>query len=88
MSGGGGREDCFVATACFGDFNAAPVITLRASRDQVLAGHRAGRLFTRAYYRFGPHAANAIRHRPAARARARRLLGPIVAHAARRLGSQ
>ena len=45
-----------------------------------------GRLFTRAYYRFGPHAANAIRHRPAARAR--RLLGPILAHAARRLGSQ
>ena len=78
-------EDCFVATASYGDVLSAPVVTLRAYRDQVLTNYAAGRQFIKAYYRFGPHAAAAIRNRPRACSVTRRLLAPLVAHADKRL---
>jgi hypothetical protein len=88
QSRSGGSDDlfdCFVATACYGDVTSAPVVTLRAYRDEVLARTACGRAFSRAYYRVGPYPAAFIRHRPRARALTRRMLSPVVAHAQRRL---
>lgn len=44
---------CFVATVAFGE-NAPELDVLRAFRDQVLSGSRAGRAFIEWYYRTGP----------------------------------
>ena len=65
------QPDCFVATVAFGGPDAADVQALRAFRDQTLVRYRAGRLFTTAYYRYGPRLAGIVaRHAPLRRAAA------------------
>jgi hypothetical protein len=48
------REGCFIATACYGDYDAPEVIMLRHYRDNVLSRSLPGRLFIRCYYRCSP----------------------------------
>ncbi len=77
---------CFVATAAYeGNAAAEPVRTLRRYRDQRLARHRAGRAFTRAYYRFGPYGARVLQRHPWLKAPTRVALTPVVAYARRRV---
>lgn len=45
---------CFVATACFGDYDHPTVVQLRQFRDQALMVSPLGRSFVSAYYRCGP----------------------------------
>ena len=75
---------CFVATAAYGDNPVAePVRTLRRYRDRRLASSLPGRaLHPRAYYRYGPYGAAALRRYPSLKpARVRFALRPIVAYA-------
>jgi hypothetical protein len=77
---------CFVATAAHGDDAAAePVRTLRAYRDQRLARHNSGRVFTRLYYRYGRYGARVLRRFPAFKPIVRLALKPLVAYARTRI---
>jgi hypothetical protein len=77
---------CFVATAAHdGDAAAEPVRTLRAYRDQRLARHNAGRVFTRFYYRYGRYGARFLRRFPVFKPVVRVALKPLVAYARERI---
>lgn len=47
-------EGCFVATICYGDYNAPEVLLLREFRDNVLLNYVIGKIFVRLYYLFSP----------------------------------
>lgn len=55
-----GKTGCFIATACYGNYDAPEVKVLRQYRDQVLARSFAGRLFIRFYYFCSPNLATMI----------------------------
>ncbi|HEX2629785.1 MAG TPA: CFI-box-CTERM domain-containing protein, partial [Chitinophagaceae bacterium] len=55
-----GKEGCFVATACYGDYDAPEVVVLRKYRDDVLGKTFLGRMFIRIYYKVSPSLANMI----------------------------
>lgn len=76
---------CFVATAAHGDAAAEPVRTLRAYRDQRLARSYPGRVFTKAYYRYGRYGARFLRTFPAFKPLVRVALRPLVAYARTRI---
>src|SRR5438445_5539100 len=48
------RKTCFVATACFGDFDHPHVLVLRRFRDCYLLRRSWGRNLTARYYLYGP----------------------------------
>lgn len=56
----GKKEGCFIATACYGDYNSNEVLLLRNYRDNVLMQNSFGRLFVKFYYFVSPTLANAI----------------------------
>ncbi len=61
------QEDCFIATAVYGDPNALEVRVLRGFRDNNLNRNPLGRAVTRLYYSgIGKRAANIIGHIPGA----------------------
>lgn len=79
MSGRGitpaaGKTGCFIATACYGDYDAPEVKVLRLYRDQVMAGSRMGRATIRFYYACSPGLAAAISRSPRAQHLIRRYL--------------
>lgn len=76
--GGGGGGGCFIATAAYGSPMADEVESLRRFRDDYLLTNPLGRAFVRAYYEYGPFAADAIRDNELARAIARTALRPLV----------
>jgi len=78
---------CFVATAAYGDWRHPDVEYLRWYRDNVLAGSRAGRTFTRAYWVVGPHLARLIAPYPYIRSAARNTLSRLVKVLRRRHGA-
>ena len=49
-----GGGSCFVATACYGDYNSLEVLILRHYRDEKLLTTYGGRLFVKLYYAFSP----------------------------------
>ncbi|MFH0894884.1 MAG: CFI-box-CTERM domain-containing protein [Bacteroidota bacterium] len=51
---------CFIATACYGSYDAPEVIVLRRFRDEVLMHSFGGRLFIKAYYFLSPPIASFI----------------------------
>jgi hypothetical protein len=51
---------CFVATACYGDYDHPTVIELRRFRDDYLETSSAGRAFVRWYYQWSPAFANLV----------------------------
>ena len=69
---------CFVATVAFGGPFEREVCALRRLRDERLVLSAPGRLFIRAYNRFGPVLAEWIQPRPAARVACRYLLRPLA----------
>lgn len=54
------NKGCFIATACFGNFDAKEVILFRKYRDEVLIKHNVGKLLIRIYYWVGPSLAKSI----------------------------
>lgn len=54
------KEGCFVATACYGDYDAPEVIALRLYRDRVLEQTYRGRVFIKIYYLVSPSLARII----------------------------
>jgi hypothetical protein len=62
-----GRQFCLVATWAFDSDSAPEVVQLRRFRENVLWPTRAGRAFTRWYYRNGPTLAEALARIPGGR---------------------
>jgi len=58
------KNNCFIATACYGSPYAKEVLFLKDYRDNVLNQSFWGRLFVQMYYRISPKAANFIADRP------------------------
>ncbi|PVX50114.1 double zinc ribbon protein [Balneicella halophila] len=54
------KEGCFIATACFGDYNASEVIILRKYRDEILNQSTIGKLFIKSYYAVSPPIAKVV----------------------------
>ncbi|MEM5880874.1 MAG: CFI-box-CTERM domain-containing protein [Candidatus Aenigmatarchaeota archaeon] len=57
---GGGGGGCFIATACFGNYNHPIVKILREFRDRFLLTNKIGRAFVRWYYSNSPKYAEII----------------------------
>lgn len=55
------KEGCFIATACYGDYNAHEVLILRHYRDNILNKSFGGRIFIGFYYIISPFFASLIR---------------------------
>jgi hypothetical protein len=74
------EEDCFVATAVYGDINAPQVQALRDFRDNVLMNNKMGRAFVNFYYSgAGEKTANFIKeHLPSAISPIRKGLDTLV----------
>lgn len=72
------KGPCFVATACYGDYDHPDVWTLRIWRDRRLLTCRAGRIFVNQYYRFGPGLAKVVERSPRMTAFIRRRLEAFV----------
>lgn len=54
------KEGCFIATACYGQYDEVEVLRLRRFRDERLAPYRSGRLLIALYYRLSPTLAKKI----------------------------
>lgn len=48
------KSGCFVATACYGDYNATEVLVLRSYRDNVLLNTFLGKIAVKLYYFISP----------------------------------
>jgi outer membrane biosynthesis protein TonB len=81
-----GAQQCFIATAAYGDAGEGHVLTLRRFRDRVLLASEFGRRLVDGYYRVSPPLASAIRERPWACALVRGVLAPVVVLAGAALG--
>lgn len=55
-----GKGNCFIATSCYGDYDAYEVIVLRIYRDEKLMKTITGRLVVKAYYNLSPFLAHKI----------------------------
>lgn len=78
-------EGCFIATACYGDYEAREVIVLRHYRDDVLKRTAVGCLLVRFYYYVSPPLANYIHNKPRIRSSIRQhLLQPLVSRLSRK----
>ncbi len=70
---------CFIATACYGDYNSPEVKFFRAYRDNVLIKNYFGRLFVSLYYIISPPIATQINKSDFLKRLIRkRVLGPIL----------
>lgn len=54
------KEGCFVATACYGDYNSLEVLLLRNYRDEKLLTTFIGSIFVKLYYIFSPYIAQQL----------------------------
>ncbi|MHB8259405.1 MAG: CFI-box-CTERM domain-containing protein [Bacteroidia bacterium] len=54
------NEGCFIATACYGDYDATEVLILRQYRDNKLLTNYFGKLFVAIYYSVSPFFATII----------------------------
>ena len=48
------KSGCFIATACYGDYNHPVVIELRQFRDEILQPAKSGQVFIHWYYEWSP----------------------------------
>lgn len=82
----GYSSNCFIATACYGTYDAPEVLILRQFRDQVLLNMPIGRGFVRCYYTLSPPVADFIASSATLKTVVRRLLvAPAVKLAERHL---
>jgi hypothetical protein len=54
------ESSCFIATACYGDYDAPEVFVLRKFRDEKLLKTYLGKVFVKLYYTFSPFFASLI----------------------------
>jgi hypothetical protein len=54
------KEGCFIATACYGDYNTPELLILREFRDDTLLESKMGQLFVCWYYKISPPVATFI----------------------------
>jgi len=72
-------KGCFIATACYGDFNAPEVLILREFRDKQLQCSKIGSMLISIYYAFSPRLARFLsRHGQLSRVVRIWMLDPIV----------
>jgi hypothetical protein len=72
-------EGCFIATACYGDYDAPEVIILREFRDDVLDQTRFGKILIKTYYTISPIIAKIISQSDNLKDRTRKfLLRPLI----------
>jgi hypothetical protein len=72
-------EGCFIATACYGAYDAEEVIILRKYRDKVLYQSITGRIFIKTYYAVSPTFAKIISQSDFLRKNIRQfLLRPLI----------
>jgi tetratricopeptide (TPR) repeat protein len=57
------KSGCFIATACYGDYDCVEVLTFRNFRDEYLSRTIAGRLFIKVYYAISPSIAEWLKYR-------------------------
>ncbi len=75
----GKKTGCFIATACYGDYDAPEVLYLRLYRDHILAATLPGKLFIRMYYFFSPPLAQWLSRAPLRQALVRNhILRPLL----------
>lgn len=55
-----GTGACFIATTCYGDYDALEVLVLRQFRDEILLKSSLGRMLVRFYYFVSPSLARVI----------------------------
>lgn len=83
------KEGCFIATACYGDYDAIEVITLRNYRDEYLLKNWLGTLFVKFYYAMSPSIAKQIEKSDKVKGFIRnRFLRPIVRKIQRKLSNK
>ena len=78
VSGGGGGGGCFIATACFGNYNHPFVRILREFRDRILLKNSIGKKFVKWYYAHSPKYAQIIRNNLILKILTQILLIPVV----------
>ena len=70
---------CFIATACYGNYNSSEVLILRKYRDERLLNFTLGKLFVRFYYLISPPLAELISKSKFSKKAIRKyLLQPII----------
>jgi len=70
---------CFIATACYGDYNATEVLELRYYRDSVLLKTNLGRILVDIYYFISPPIAKFLEKSESLKAFVRKnILAPII----------
>lgn len=73
------KSGCFVATACYGDYNAKEVLVLREFRDTILLNSSIGKVFVKYYYIISPSIAKIIEKSSILKSIVRKgILAPIV----------
>ncbi len=73
-----GQDDCFIATAAFGNSMEGKIDVLRTFRDNRLMKTKAGKALVTAYYKYSPPIASYISERSWLRALVRTLLLPAI----------
>jgi hypothetical protein len=82
------KSGCFIATACYGSYDAPEVMVLRAFRNEVLLRGTVGRGFVRLYYAVSPSLARFVARRATLKKWTRLcVIGPIVTVVMRLRGS-
>jgi len=74
------KGNCFIATACYGNYDAREVLLLREYRDNVLLNYNLGFYFVRMYYFVSPPIANLISKSKILKQTTRSFLLPIIKH--------
>ncbi len=54
------KDECFIATAVYGNSQAKEIDVLRSFRDEILLKNKLGRFFTKSYYKLSPPLASLI----------------------------
>ncbi|MEI6174818.1 MAG: CFI-box-CTERM domain-containing protein [Bacteroidota bacterium] len=73
------KSGCFIATACYGDYNSPEVLVLREYRDKILLNTSTGRTIVQFYYLLSPFIARLIEKSDYLRSIIRKyILNPIV----------
>ncbi len=58
------NDSCYIATACYGNYDAPEVITFRNFRDKKLLNNSYGKSFVKFYYKYSPFWANKLKNYP------------------------